>query len=65
MNLETIERLELLLHALLNGGTEVGKIIREHCSDNYMICYETQKADIMDELDELNHLVKIVKEELE
>lgn len=56
INNEQLEDLEILLHAILNGGLEVGNALRENCDD--YLPTDNQKVDIVDEIDRLYEIVK-------
>ena len=63
MNNNLMFDLETLLHAILNGGLEVGESLRKHCSD-YEPQYD-QEVDIVEEVDRLYEAVKTHNEECE
>lgn len=53
--IKNAERLEFLLHAILNGGAELTKALREHCELETDIA---EKSDIVEELESLYEYVK-------
>ena len=53
---ESMGDLEILLHAILNGGIEVGTVLRENCDDYYPS--DNQELDIVEEIDRLYEIVK-------
>jgi hypothetical protein len=58
MDRTDLHDLETLLHAILNGGKEVGDLLRKNCEDFL-------SEDIVDEIDRLYDIVKSDNEDYE
>lgn len=58
---ETTGDLEILLHAILNGGAEFSKLLKDHCGD--YVPTDNQEPNIINEVERLYVKVKNYNED--